>query len=132
VTREQQTKAGAVELDTHEESHQETVDVLVTEEQANVEQRPALGRPAGEPIGANDTESRVPVYEERVDVEKWPEVYEEIDVETRPIQHTERVSGTVKKEVLDVDKQGDVNVVDRGQSTPTEADEAGDDEVNPS
>jgi len=50
------------------------------------------------------------VREEQVHVEKRPVVKEEVTIGKRQVQDTEKVSGTIRKEEIKVDKKGDVDV----------------------
>ena len=48
--------------------------------------------------------------EEQVHVEKQPVVKEEVTIRKRDVQDTERVSGTVRKDEVKVEKEGDVKL----------------------
>jgi uncharacterized protein (TIGR02271 family) len=52
----------------------------------------------------------VPVHGEQLTTEKHAVVYEEVDLAKRPVHDTQHVSATLRKEVVDVDTQGDVLV----------------------
>ena len=54
------------------------------------------------------------MHEEQVRVEKTPVVKEEVTVGKRQVHETEQVGGTVRKEEVRVEKQGDVDVHSRG------------------
>jgi uncharacterized protein (TIGR02271 family) len=109
--RARKTPVQAGEVGLHKEvvSEQKTMDVPVTREEAVVERRPVDRRPADRPIG-EDESIKVPLREERVEVEKRPVVTEEVEVGKRPVQETERVSGTVRREEARVEGEGDVDV----------------------
>ena len=112
----QTVEAGEVGVSKDVVTEQRTMDVPVTHEEVTVERHPVEGRPAAEPIGADDDrEIRVPVREERVNAEKEAEVYEEVDVHKRQVTEQQRVSGTVRREEAHIDREGDVNV--RGTDT---------------
>ena len=74
-------------------------------EEVYIERQAVNRQPSDEPIG--DTSSsetiRVPVREERVEVEKTPVVYEEVGIGKRATQETQSVSDTVRREELRVD-----------------------------
>ena len=53
--------------------------------------------------------------EEEVHVEKTPVVKEEVSVGKRKVTDTEKVSGTVRKEEVHIEKEGDVNVKGTGE-----------------
>ena len=87
-----------------------TLDVPVSREEAYVERRP-VNRPADRPIEAGTSQTiEVPIREERVELEKQPVVYEEVGVGKRQVVENERVSDTVRREQLRLDREGDVNV----------------------
>lgn len=101
-----------------------TLQVPVTREEAYVERR-AVDRPADRPIDAGATETvEVPIREERVEVDKQPVVYEEVGVGKRQVIENERVSDTVRREELRVDRQGDVNM-SGGESARTASTRSG-------
>jgi len=96
-------------------TEQKHIDVPVEREEVVIERRPAAGRaPAGD-IRAE--EIRIPVREEKVHVGKESVVTEEVDVSKRKVRDTEHVAGTVRKEQLKVERQGDVDV--RGDAGTT-------------
>ena len=82
----------------------------VTREEVTVERRPVDRRPSDAPIGEGDETLRVPVREERVEVEKRPVVTEEIELGKRRVQDTQQVSGTVRREEARIEGEGDVDV----------------------
>jgi uncharacterized protein (TIGR02271 family) len=110
TARKQQVEAGRVSLGTEVVEEEQTLDVPVTREEVTVERRPVDRRPSDEPIGASAEVLRVPVREDQVSVDKQAVVYEEVNVGTRAVPQTQRVSETVRKEVVDVDASGDVDV----------------------
>jgi len=83
--------------------------VPVTREEVVVERHPVEPRPANRPISERET-IEVPVREERVEVEKQPVVYEEVEIGKRQVQETEQVSGTVRREEARIEREGDVDV----------------------
>ena len=107
--RTQPVQAGEVEIRKDVVTEQRTMEVPVTREEVEIERRPADRRPADRPIGEGESIS-VPVREEQVTVEKQPVVREEIDVGKRQVQDTEQVSGTVRREVADIDREGRIDV----------------------
>jgi uncharacterized protein (TIGR02271 family) len=97
------------------EVHSETqhIDVPVEREEVVIERTPVHGRaPAG--AIAEGEEVRIPVREEQVNVSKDAVVTEEVKVGKRVVQDTERVSGEVRKEEVQVEQKGDVDVRTRG------------------
>jgi uncharacterized protein (TIGR02271 family) len=92
-----------------------TLDVPVQREEVVIERHPVAGKPtAGSDIRPGE-EIRIPVKEEEVHVEKRPVVREEVKVAKRQVQDTEKVEGTVRKEQVRIEKEGDVTV--RGDTT---------------
>ena len=75
-------------------------------------------RPADRAEIREGEEIRVPVTEERVEVEKRSMVTEEVSIGKRQVQDTEQVSGTVRKEEVRVEEKGDVNVRNKGETKP--------------
>jgi len=94
-----------------------TLDVPVQREEVVVERHPASGSASPSDIRSGQ-EIRIPVKEEKVTVEKHPVVKEEVRVSKQKVTDTEHVSGTVRKEKVEVEKEGDVNV--RGSSPTTD------------
>jgi|GEM_PF-4496363 len=78
-------------------SHDE---ILIREEPVN---RPTQGEPTAE------GEIHVPVYEERVTIERENRVYGEVDVEKRRVTEQRHIEGKVRREVPEVHKTGDIN-----------------------
>jgi uncharacterized protein (TIGR02271 family) len=103
--------AGEVEVRKDVVAEERTLDVPVTREEVDV-RRYAVDRPASDAdiVDTGDT-IRVPVMGERVDVEKDVRVAEEVEISKRPVTETQRVSDTVRREEVDVEREGDVDVV---------------------
>ena len=103
-------EAGEVEVRKNVVSEQRTMEVPVTREEVYVERHPVEGREVSDrPIGEGES-IRVPVREEEVTVEKQPVVREEIEVGKRQVQETEQISGTVQREVADIDREGRIDI----------------------
>jgi uncharacterized protein (TIGR02271 family) len=119
--RKESVQTGQVSVGKDVVEERKTLDVPVTREEAYIE-RKAVDRPADRPIEANSSQSiEVPIREERVDVEKQPVVYEQVGVGTRQVVETERVSDTVRREELRVDREGDAYVSGAGASASASA-----------
>lgn len=111
--RKETVEAGEVAIRKDVVTEQKSVSVPVTHEEVVIERRPVEPRPAGSgSFGEGREEIRVPVHEEKVHLEKQPVVTEEVRVSTRPVQETEQVSGTVRREEAHVEREGDVQVRD--------------------
>ncbi len=105
---------GEVRLRKEVVTEQQNIEVPVTREELVIERHPASeATPAGQ-IGA-DPEIRIPLTEERVNVEKRPTVREEVEVGKRSVEETQQVSDQVRHEELRVEKDGKVDV--RGETT---------------
>lgn len=110
VAQKRMVETGRVGLEKEVVTEHRSMEVPVTREEVVVERRPVDRRPADGPIGQEGRTHEVTVREEQVDVQTRPVVYEEVSVGKRTTQETERVEGTVRKEVLDVDTSGNVDV----------------------
>lgn len=86
-----------------------------------IERRAVAGGEASASDIRPGEEIRIPVKEEKVHVSKEAVVKEEVKVGKRQVQGTEQVSGTVRKEQVRVEREGDVEVREagRGKKRPT-------------
>jgi uncharacterized protein (TIGR02271 family) len=105
-----EVETGQVRVGKRVVSEHKTIDVPVEREEVVIERRPASGRAASGAFADQDEEIVIPVKEERVTVTKQPVVTEEVSVGKRKVQDTHHVAETVRKEELDVDQEGKVNV----------------------
>jgi len=110
--RKTTTERGRVAVGTEVVEEQQTIEVPVTREEVTGERHAVDRRPSADPISANGEVLRVPVHEDQVSVGKEAVVYEEVNVGKRAVQETQRVSDTVRKEVVDIDATGEVDEVD--------------------
>lgn len=96
-------EAGDVQITKSVEAREETLEVPVTEERVNVTRR-AVDRDAttGEDTFVEER-INVPLRAEEVELEKRTRVAEEIEIDKEQVQRTEKVSGTVRKEKVDVE-----------------------------
>jgi uncharacterized protein (TIGR02271 family) len=106
--RKQPVQTGEVRVRKDVITEHKTLEVPVQREEVVIERHPATGRAAGDIQPGQ--EIRIPVKEEQVSVEKEAVVKEEVTVGKRKVQGTEQVSGTVRKEQVRVEQQGDVDV----------------------
>jgi len=90
-------------------TEQQTLSVPVQREEVVIERRPASGKASAADLRPGE-EIRIPVKEEKVRVEKDTVNKEEVHIGKRKVQETENVSGTVRKERVKVEKEGDVEV----------------------
>jgi uncharacterized protein (TIGR02271 family) len=79
-----------------------TVEVPVTHEEVSIERRPASGQTKADRPVDSETEIKVPLSKEHVEVTKEPYVKEEVSVKKVPVTETETVSDTVRSEKVDV------------------------------
>ena len=100
----QAEQTGTVHVGKHVEEEVQSVDVPVTREEVTLERR-SVDRPAGGEAFTEDSID-VPVYEERVNVNKEARVVEELDVDKVAYTDTERVQETVRREEFDIDQGG--------------------------
>jgi len=119
--RKTEVESGRVRVEKDIVTEQRSMDVPVTREEVVVERHAVDRRPSDRPISeTGERDIEVTLHEERVDVEKRPVVYEEVSVGKREVTETERVSGTVRREVAEVHTEGDVDV-DGGRTQPGQA-----------
>jgi uncharacterized protein (TIGR02271 family) len=110
VARKQSVETGAVKLDKDVVTEERTLEVPVTREEVTIQRTPVDRRPSERPLDERTETISVPVREEQVDLEKRAHVYEEVGVGKRPVQETEEVSGTVRREEARIEGDGDVTV----------------------
>lgn len=108
----EKVRTGAVKLRKEVVTERHNVEVPVEREELVIERKAANDSEAGRAELGDDREVRVPLSEERVQVEKRPVVREEVDVSKRRTQETKTVGGDVRHEELNVDEEGDVHVDD--------------------
>ena len=103
-------QAGEVVVGKKVVEEQKTVPVSVAHEEVVVT-RHKVDRDAqpGE-IGADGETIKVPVMAEQVSTSKTARVVEEVEVDKRKVEEKQTVTGTVRKEQLDVDTDGSVDV----------------------
>lgn len=115
VVARREVHTGEVEVEKHVETEQRTVEVPVGHTEVEIERRPVTGdarfRTEGE---IAEGEVHVPVMEEEIHVEKRPVVKEEIVIRQHPETRTERRTETIRREVAEVHKEGDVDVETHG------------------
>jgi uncharacterized protein (TIGR02271 family) len=115
--RKTPVKKGEVEVRKEVVTERQQMNVPVEREEVVIERRPARGRAAAGDLKAE--EIRIPVKEEKVDVRKDTVVKEEVSVGKRKVVENRPVSGTVRKEKLKVEEEGDVEVKGTTQTRGT-------------
>lgn len=100
-----QTDAGEVDVSKRVVTETETIEVPVTEERVRVDWRETPDQPAAEGHTFEEGSFEIPVSREEVDVQKRTVKTGEVELTRERDQHTEQVSDTVRREVVDVDEQ---------------------------
>ncbi|EYB68521.1 hypothetical protein DEIPH_ctg021orf0032 [Deinococcus phoenicis] len=123
VVNKDRFQAGTVEIGKHVETRQENVSVPLTREEVVIERHPVTdARPVdGAVLGADSQTMRVDLEAERASVSKQAFVTEEVEIGKRSVTENQTVTETVGREVLDVNKTGDVRLEngDRMDTTTT-------------
>lgn len=106
---------GSVQIQKDVVAEEQTLEVPVTEERVNVQRRTV-----DRPVSAGDDAFRegtieVPVYGEEVEVQKQARVVEELEIDKEAVQATERITGTVRREEVNIDGE----IVDGGSTGTT-------------
>ncbi|QGU94543.1 YsnF/AvaK domain-containing protein [Clostridium bovifaecis] len=101
---------GDVELSKEIIEETKTVDVPVIHEEVVIERRVIDNEASDSPITDEET-IRIPVSEEKVDVNKHTVITGEISAYKREIEDVEHIEETLKKEEARVNTLGDANVV---------------------
>jgi len=103
-------EAGEVRISKDVVEEQQTLEVPVTREEVHVESH-VVDRSATDTSQAfQEGTISVPVREEDVEVSKTVRVAEELEIDKTTVQDTERVTDTVRKERVNVEEVGDVDV----------------------
>jgi uncharacterized protein (TIGR02271 family) len=105
-----QHEVGAVEVDKHVHTEHVRENVPLHKEEVTVERRPATGM--GTNARIQDDEIRIPVTEEELVVEKRAVPKEEIVVRKTERVENETVEADLRKEHVDIHREGDVNTRD--------------------
>ncbi|MBX9579602.1 MAG: YsnF/AvaK domain-containing protein [Gemmataceae bacterium] len=108
---------GEVEVRKEVVTEQKTVTVPVEREEVVIERRPARGRATAAGGSLRAETIRVPVSEERVNVEKETVVTGEVRIGKRKVAGDRTVADAVRKEQLRVEGQGAVEVTGATETT---------------
>ena len=103
-----QVEAGAVDVRKTVETKHVEQPVTRRREEVEVERRPIQADQAGTPAEFKEGETRIPLMEEEVVVEKRPVAKEEIVIRKHAVEDTENVSADLRKERVDIDEKGRV------------------------
>jgi uncharacterized protein (TIGR02271 family) len=107
AARTREVERGSVHVDKHVVEEQQTLEVPVTEEEVHIERR-AVDRPAGS-IDLDEASYEIPLRGEEVELTREARVVEEIDIDKTARERMESVSGTVRREEVEIDTDVDVN-----------------------
>ncbi|GAA5531930.1 PRC and DUF2382 domain-containing protein [Deinococcus aluminii] len=121
VVNKDRFQAGSVEIGKHVETVQQTVNVPLQREEVIIERHPVTdARPVeGAVLGEGSQTMRVDLEAERANVSKQAYVTEEVEIGKRTVTETQTVTDTVGREVLDVNKTGDVRLENGDRMTDT-------------
>ncbi|GGL97274.1 PRC and DUF2382 domain-containing protein [Deinococcus aerophilus] len=110
--------AGSVEVGKRVETHQENVNVDLGREEVVIERHAVTdAQPVeGAVLGADSQTMHVDLEAERANVTKQAFVTEEVTVGKREVTDAQTVTETVGREVLEVNKSGDVRLDSDGQA----------------
>lgn len=124
VVNKDRFKAGSVQIGKRVETHQESVSVPLQREEVVIERHAVSdARPVeGVVLGEGTQTMNVDLEAERANVSKQAYVTEEISVGKRSVTETQTVTDTVGREVLDVNKTGDVKLSDDATASDMAAD----------
>ena len=104
---------GDVEISKEILEEQKRVDVPVSCEEVVIERRSLNNEASDSPI-TNEETIRIPVSEEKVNVDKHTVVTGEILAHKRELENTVHIDETLKREEAHIDKDGDANIIDNG------------------
>lgn len=111
----ERVQTGEVNVGKHVVEDTQTIEVPVEREEVYIERRPineatdsaTAGGLTGKDAYQDGENIHIPISEERVEVSKTDVVSEEIVVGKRKVQDTEQVTETTRREVADIDEDGD-------------------------
>jgi uncharacterized protein (TIGR02271 family) len=108
-----QVEAGSVEVKKRVETERVQEPVTLRREEVEVHRRPVTGD-ASRDVQITAQEVRVPIRREEAIVEKRPVVEEELVISKHPVEEHETIEADIRKETIDVERDGDV----RGHERP--------------
>ena len=104
---------GDVEIGKEIIEEQKRVDVPVEREEVVIERRTLNNEASDSPITSEET-IKIPVSEEKVNVDKHTVVTGEISAHKRVVENTEHIDETLKREEALINKIGNPDVIDNG------------------
>lgn len=108
-------QTGEVTLHKDVVEEQRTLHVPVTHEQVVIERR-AVNEPSDVPVGTEEV-IRIPVSEERVDVDKHTVITGEVELHKRAIEETKEINETVRREEARLHVDGEPDIVNESDLT---------------
>lgn len=116
-----QVQAGEVEVRKSVETRHVEEPVTRRREEVEVERRPLQADQAGTPADFKEGETRIPLMEEEVVVEKRPVAKEEVVIRKHAVDDTENVEADLRKERVDIDEKGRARgKTNRDKNDPTD------------
>lgn len=121
VVNKDRFQAGSVEVGKRVETREQQVNVALEREEVIIERRTITDGQAvtGAVLGEGQTTMRVDLEAERANVGKEAYVVEEVEIGKRTVTDSQVVTETVGREVLEVNKTGDVRIDDGTTTTET-------------
>lgn len=102
---------GEVEFGKEIIEERKELDVPITREEVVIERRALDNTSSDSPI-CNEETIRIPVSEEKIDVEKRTVITGEVSAHKRSIEETEHINETLKREEARVNRIGDADIID--------------------
>jgi uncharacterized protein (TIGR02271 family) len=108
IAEKRAQKTGEVRVRKEVVTEHQQISVPVTKEEVHVERVPVSGETRAAEGSFQKTDVSVPVYEEEVEIRKRPVVREEVRVAKTSHEEEQRVAADVRKEKVDIEKEGAV------------------------
>lgn len=115
IAEKRSREAGAVRVRKDVVTERREVSVPVTREEVHVERVPAGQEATPGEASFQQGSVSVPIREEEVEIRKRPVVRERVNVSKTSRQEERRAEADVRKEEVDVEKEGDVDVARRDE-----------------
>jgi uncharacterized protein (TIGR02271 family) len=119
VATKREREAGEVQITKNVVAEERTLEVPITEERVQVTRRVVDRAGDSGDMAFREETIEVPLTTQEVDLQKRVRVSEEIEIDREQVQTTQAVTGTVRREVVDVDE---TTAVETGSRTYTDTD----------
>jgi uncharacterized protein (TIGR02271 family) len=119
VATKREREAGEVQITKNVVAEERTLEVPITEERVQVTRRVVDRAGDSGDMAFREETIEVPLTTQEVDLQKRVRVSEEIEIDREQVQTTQAVTGTVRREVVDV---GETTAVETGSRTYTDTD----------